>query len=52
VKIVLKLEIDEFFLEFIFGMNELKNGIIKLINMMKKDVFDVFGIILINGEKN
>lgn len=43
---------DENFLEFIFGMNENKIGIIKLINIMKNDVLVVFGMIHINGEKN
>jgi hypothetical protein len=52
VKNALKPEKDEVFLEFIFGINERKIGIKKLINIMKLDVFDVFGMILINGEKN
>jgi hypothetical protein len=52
VKNVIQLEKDENFHEFIFGMNEIKIGMKKLINTMKDDVFDVFGMILINGEKN
>ncbi len=52
VKSVIKQEKGETFLEFIFGGSEIICGIMRLINMMKKDVYDVSGMIHINGEKN